>query len=299
MRPDWTKSKYTDIKYNLSNNICIDTQLVLPTIDTAILNTYPDEYPIYIALSQHHGIPVENIAIGLGLGELLQRIYIHLDLGKVTILSPTWPMAEIFLKIENVDHRMLTYSDFNQFNFNLLLTETTDSIYLANPNGVNGTMFTREQIMLLLEKYNLVILDEAYMDFADQSMIDQLLNNPNLLILKTFSKSIASPGMRLGYCLGSYEIISKLQLVRPSCVAHGSTVVLTPLALKEMPNHITRMLATKKYLESNYNTIPSHSNYVLFQTIPQIKDNVIVKEVHPGIYRMALFNQELLTEIFL
>lgn len=298
MRPDWTKPKYSDIKYNLSNNICIDTQLTLPVVDMSAIGAYPDEYPIYIALGKYHNVPVENIAIGLGLGELIQRIYLHLNVGQVTVVTPTWPMAEIFLKIENINYRNIEYTYFNQLDFNLLLTNTTDTIYLANPNGINGTMFSQEQIMLLLDKYKLVIVDEAYMDFANQSMIDYLLSYSNLLILKTCSKSIALPGIRLGYCLGPANVIAQLQLVRPSCVAHGATVELAPLALVEISAHVTRMLDTKQYLESRYNTVHSYGNYVLFQDLPPIKDNVAVKEVYPGIYRMALFNKELVTEIF-
>jgi histidinol-phosphate aminotransferase len=281
MRPDWTTFKYSGYQYNLSNNICIDTLLPLPNSDLCCLNSYPDEYPIYEALEKHHNIPMENIAIGYGLGELIQRIYLHCNVGSINVVTPSWPMSEIFLDIYKIP--------YNQ-------NPTSDTIYISNPNGVNGHLYDKTYIKNLLNLHKLVIVDEAYMDFANESMIPELLNYDNLLILKTLSKSLPCPGLRLGYCLGNNDIIKQLQLTRPSCVAHGLTVELVPKLLQYIPEHVYRMLETKQIIIEKYDGIDCYGNFVLFDHMPKLQKNVLIKS--NTLHRMSLFNKELLSNIF-
>lgn len=279
MRPDHTQFKYTDIKYNLSNNICIDNQLKLPTIDYK-LNTYPDEFNVYYALGTYYNISLENICIGYGLGELIQRIYLHLDIKSVNVIRPTWPMSHIFLDI-----------------YNIKIDENSDVLYIANPNGVDGSVLRKEQIIELLNKYRLVILDEAYMDFSGHSMINYIKDYDNLIILKTFSKSLAMPGLRFGYCFANKKYIDILQLTRPSCVATSFTVELVPKLLPKIQSHVARMKETKYILVRDYNAIDTSANFVLFKNKPNIKNNVSIKEIN-NMYRMSLFSLDLLGEIF-
>lgn len=297
MRPDWTKPKINS-EYNLSNNVCIDTQFVFPNINASSVNQYPDEYPIYNALSKYHNVPMENIAIGFGIGELIQRIYLNIDIGCTTVLNPTWAMSDVFLDIYKKPIRRIPYTNFNELDFDNVL-DNTDTIYVANPNNVNGQILSNNQVKQLLTKYKLVILDEAYIEFSkNMSMVSELANYSNLLILRTLSKSLPCAGLRLGYCLGNKDIIQQLQLTRPSCVAHGVTVELVPRLLEQIPSHIDRMLETKQILINDYNGTDCHGNYILFNHKPNIQDNVLIKQVYDNIYRMSLFNKELLPKIF-
>ena len=109
MRPDWTTSRYNCKKLNLANNVCYDTVL-LNHIDQ-LLNSkkinfrqYPDEYIVYNTIAHYHLINAKNIAVGYGLGELITRILKLKLIKKIAIVSPTWPMVEVFCKIlkENV-----------------------------------------------------------------------------------------------------------------------------------------------------------------------------------------------------
>lgn len=301
MRPDWTQSKFTPCRFNLSNNICVDPQLIkqLPQIDHNHLCLYPDEYPIYQSLDKLHQVSMSQIAIGLGLGELIQRIYLHIDVGTVTVVTPTWPMSHVFLTIEHIPYRCVNYHNFDQLDFELLTKPPTDSIYISNPNGVNSHVFSKDQIAQLLGVYRWVIVDESYMEFSkhQHSMIDQIGQHKNLLILKTLSKSLSMPGLRLGYALSHADVIQQLQLCRPSCVAHGVTVQLIEHAVRLIPEHVSRMLDTRRYIEERYNTISSNGNYVLFRGSAPVQPDVLTKAVAPGITRMSLFAPELIPSI--
>lgn len=303
MRPDWTQSKLVPCRFNLSNNICVDPWVPkqLPLLDSSNLSTYPDEFPIYQTISRHHNIGLDQIAIGFGLGELIQRIYLHLPLGLITVVVPTWPMSHVFLDVENIRHRLIEHHDFDQLNFDQLLESPTDSIYISNPNGVNSYIFSQEQIVDLLNVYRYVIVDESYMEFSrsKQSMIDQVNQYQNLIVLKTLSKSLSMPGLRLGYAISNQDTIKILQTCRPSCVAHGATVQLAGTAFRLISGHVNRMIDTRDYIEGKYDTMPSNGNYVLFKGSAPVQDGVLVKEVYPGITRMSLFSRDLIPEILI
>lgn len=302
-RPDWTKSKTSECKFNLSNNTCIDTTIPnqLPQIDYSQMAAYPDELPIYQAICQYHNISINNVILGFGLGEILQRIYLHLDVGTVTVVTPTWAMSYIFLEIENIPHRCVEYYNFNQLDFEQLINHPSDTIYLASPNGINSHVFTQSQIQELLKVYKWVILDEAYMEFSknNYSMINRIDQYRNLIILKTLSKSLAMPGLRLGYAISTPKVIELLQLCRPSCVSHTATVQVAKTAFSLIPAHISRMQETREYIEKRYSTIPSNGNYVLFNGTAPVQDGILTKEVAPGITRMSLFSMDLVPEILL
>lgn len=301
MRPDWTQSKLVPCRFNLSNNICVDPWVPkqLPLVDCSHLSTYPDEFPIYQALSGYHRLDASHLAIGFGLGELIQRIYLHLDVGTVTVVTPTWPMSHVFLEIEQVSYRCIDHHDFDQLNFELLLQPPTDTIYISNPNGVNSYVFSKEQIQKLLEVYRWVIVDESYMEFSkhQHSMVDSVDQYSNLLVLKTLSKSLSMPGLRLGYVIANTDIVKTLQLCRPSCTAHGTTVLLIESAVRLIPGHVSRMLDTRQYLEEKYDTVSSNGNYVLFRGPAPVQQGVLTKEVAPGVTRMSLFSRDLIPEI--
>jgi histidinol-phosphate/aromatic aminotransferase/cobyric acid decarboxylase-like protein len=303
MRPDWTQTKLVPCRFNLSNNICIDPWVPkqLPLLDCSSLSTYPDEFPIYQTIGRHHDIGLDQIAIGFGLGELIQRIYLHLQLGTVTVVVPTWPMSHVFLDVENISYRLIEHHDFDQLDFNQLLQPPTDSIYISNPNGVNSYMFSQEQIVDLLRVYRYVIVDESYMEFSrsNQSMLNHVEQHHNLIVLKTLSKSLSMPGLRLGYAVSNRDTIKTLQLCRPSCVAHGVTVQLASIAFRLISGHVNRMIDTRNYIEGKYDTIPSNGNYVLFKGPAPVQDGVLVKEVYPGITRMSLFSRDLIPEILI
>jgi histidinol-phosphate/aromatic aminotransferase/cobyric acid decarboxylase-like protein len=283
MRPSWKIEKYNNTKINLANNVCYDT-ILLNQVSSLIKSTkidlrqYPEEVHVYRAISAHHEISMDNIAIGFGIGELIVRVLNLKQNKKISIVSPTWPMVETYSEIFNIEY--CTKFD-----------ETATTLYLANPNGMSGECLTRQQVLELLPKFDLVIVDEAYGEFAtiQYSVIDIAAKVDNLIVLKTFSKSLSLAGIRLGYAIANTEIIKQLQLTRPSGVPCGIiTPIITDL-FNLIPSHVSRMNETRNFLESNFDCIPSNGNFVLMKEPPiGLSDHFLMRTLDNGICRMAL-----------
>ena len=287
-RPDWTLPCETTDKLDLSNNVCIDT--MLPNLIRALmcdftartLTKYPNEYNLYSELSNYHNTNPYNIAIGFGLGELLQRIYQVWSDCEFAIHWPGWIPAEVFLKANNIPYFLTDKLDNN-----------ADILYLANPNGVTGKLVDKNDILKISKDYKLIIVDEAYMDFADnnQSLINQVPYLENIIVLKTLSKSIACPGLRFGYAISNKEITEKIQDIRPCYVSNALTNTLVPGLLKEISAHTRRMIETRDFIESNFNTEKSYGNFVLFNDFPApLKDKVFTRLTGQQLHRMSLVN---------
>ena len=90
------------------------------------------------------------------------------------------------------------------------------TVFLANPNAPTGLFLPLEQIRILLEqdRDRLVVVDEAYVDFGGQSAVDLLPEYDNLLITRTFSKSYSMAGGRLGFAIGSRELIGDMNTLK-------------------------------------------------------------------------------------
>ncbi len=295
LRPDWKKPiEYK--KYNLSNNVCIDESLNVTFSNT--FNHYPDPNPAYQSICDYYRVDIEHTMLGFGIGELFPRMLTYGNLGSITVLAPTWPMLEVWDKINNLNINYVQYTNFVELNIDLLKTGLSDTLYLANPNGINGQVLSKEDIVSLLPYYKFVICDEAYMDFSDQSMLESYRLYNNLIILKTFSKTIAMPGLRFGFCVSSNtEFINNMQLNRPNCVLTSTSLHVVPMLCSMIDTHIQRMKYTRDYIESKYDHVPSQGNFVLLKGNHMIKEDVSSKEVYPNIHRLALFNIELLEKI--
>jgi histidinol-phosphate aminotransferase len=297
MRNNWTVCPIQYDKLNLSNAVCFDRQLIDSiTIDNKLsLFQYPNEYLVYQALSNYHSVPMQSLAIGFGLSELIPRIfsiYKHLTF---KLITPTWQMAELYCQANKINYIKVEYKNFINLNLNDLYTNNADLLYIANPNGVNGQQLTSAEVLKLCDYYKVVVVDEAYGDYATFSVLHNAPIRNNLIVTKTFSKSVGVPGLRLGYCVANPQLIKVIQDLRPGYVMTGLTTTLIDQLLMLMPAHLQRMKETKQYLEETYKVIPSYSNSVMFTQKPNF--NCVMKEVYSNIYRMALTDWGTLSEL--
>lgn len=289
-RPLWYVNRYKQGTLNLSNNVCYDNVL-MSELDINVsfqeLNEYPDAANIYFALGKYHNVDVKNLAVGYGSGDIIFRIFQLFKDYKIGILVPTYELAYIFAI--NLGMNVITSEDIDNIN--------TDILYIANPNGVTGEVVSKEKILELSKKYKLMIVDEAYGDFCNLnfSVLDESARYDNIIVIKTFSKTIASPGVRFGYCVSNETFINNIQENRSSTVITGFTTNIILELIKHIPAHISRMLKTRKYIEEKYNCITSHGNFVLFKKNPAF--NCEIKKTSKGLYRMALTDLETFKKI--
>lgn len=266
IRHDWTKPLLKSEILDLSNNVCYDK--FLDTNFEHSVSSYPDDAEAYRLISQYYNVSPYNIAIGYGSSDVILRILQLYQGNSIEIVTPTWQLAELYAQ-----HIGYTIKD------------NADILYIANPNGLTGKALSKNEVLSLFPKYKLVIVDEAYGDFSDCSVIDTSITIDNLIVVKTLSKTIASPGLRFGYCFSNSDIINKLQNVRPGYVTTSATVPALNKLLPQVCTHINRMLETRSYIEDKYDVVPSEGNYVLFKT--KYSFPIRMKEVN-GLFRMSL-----------
>jgi histidinol-phosphate aminotransferase len=187
-------------------------------------NRYPDplQWEVKELLSEIKGVPAANIFLGNGSDEpidLLYRAFCEPRLDNVVAIEPTYGMYKVCASINDVEYRKVMLDVNFQFTADDLLAATnicTKLIWLCSPNNPTGNSLNRTEIIKLLNSFEgIVVLDEAYIDFAAEGSFSEFLSqHPNLVILQTFSKAWGSAAIRLGMAFASTEIISVLNKIK-------------------------------------------------------------------------------------
>lgn len=181
-------------------------------------NRYPDprQMALKTRIAAIKGTAIENMFIGNGSDEAIDlcfRIFCRPGIDNVIAISPSYGMYRVSADINDVEVRevFLTTPDFDLPVETLLARSDKNSklLFLCSPNNPTGNAFAQEDIVSLLDHFNgMVVVDEAYIDFADTPSLLPLLNRySNLIVLQTLSKAFGLAGLRLGLAFGSKEVM--------------------------------------------------------------------------------------------
>lgn len=181
-------------------------------------NRYPDplQRDVKQVLSKVKGVPAENIFLGNGSDEAIDlpyRIFCEPGRDNVVAIAPTYGMYKVCADVNNVEYRTVMLDDDFQMHADQLLAAcdgNTKIIWICSPNNPTGNSLNRDEIVKVIENFDgIVIVDEAYIDFAQQkSMRQELPTHPNLIIMQTMSKAWGSAAIRLGMAFASKDIIA-------------------------------------------------------------------------------------------
>jgi len=191
------------------------------------INRYPDSSGYYLrnSLAKKFGLPMANIILGNGSDEIIKLIahaFLSTD-DEVIIPFPTFLMYEKNAQSFQGKIIRIPLTNFSVDLPSILraVSDKTKIIFLNNPNNPTGTALTIKEISHFLQstpKEVIVVLDEAYIEFATDKNIESgiclLKSNPNLVILRTFSKLYGLAGLRIGYGFSSEDLINGLNLVQ-------------------------------------------------------------------------------------
>lgn len=260
-------------------------------------NRYPDPYQKKIkdSLSKIKAVPAEQIFIGNGSDEcidLLYRCFCEPGRDNVIICPPTYGMYEVSAAINNVKLRRADLLPDYQLNLALienLADADTKIIWICSPNNPTGNSIHYHDIEMLLNNFNgLVVIDEAYINFARQaSWLKALKDYPNLVVLQTLSKAWGLAGLRLGMAFAHPDIITLLNRIKPPYNINQATQELVQKALEEtgqVNDMIREIVAMRDELATVFKRMPltekvypSDANFLLVK----VKDAA-------GIYRFLL-----------
>ena len=187
-------------------------------------NRYPDPHQKELKerLSEIKGVPSRNIFLGNGSDEaidLVFRVFCEPRKDNVVAITPSYGMYKVAAAMNDVELREVALRENFVLPTDELLAvtdENTKAIFLCSPNNPTGNSFPREEMLRLADEFEgLVVIDEAYIDFADaESLKSEIFERKNIIILQTLSKAWAMAGLRLGLALADERIVALFSQVK-------------------------------------------------------------------------------------
>ena len=249
------------------------------------LNRYPDPHQndLKEAVGKYFSLPGENLFFGVGSDEiidLLIRVFCDPGKDKVMILDPTYGMYKVACDINNVDIISVNLNSQFQIDFNEVrkyYNSEVKVIFLCSPNNPTGNIINKKDILELCSEFNsIIIVDEAYIDFAqDNSLIYDVENYPNLVVMRTFSKAWGLAGVRLGFCVANVEVINYLFKIK---TPYNVNTLTRYAVLKSLKNYnrkdefVQKLRLERERVKKELGKIPgiekifhSDANYILFR----------------------------------
>lgn len=250
----------------------------LQSIPEETLRRYPDAKcdKLRTALAKHYGVREEQTFCSNGSSEiisLVMKVFIGPH-GKLAIPDPSFPLYHsVAASYQAECIGIPTRSDFS-IDVAHLIHSGAQAVVLVNPNAPTGLLLPIEDVERLVREFTgLVILDEAYIDFAktDASAVSLIARYSNLLVIRTFSKAYALCGARIGYCFGNERLIAALEkgkdvynvdaISRELALAalnDQSYMRATTDAIKRTRDRFSGQLASQGFI-----VVPSHTNFLL------------------------------------
>lgn len=254
-------------------------------VETPAFNRYPDGMgrELKSAIGKYTKIAPQGILIGNGSDEIIQLILLTFGgQGKSLIIHPpTFSMYQIYARL--TDTNVVPVPLLNGLALDTekmleaALSPEAHIILVCNPNNPTGSLFLREDILRLIrESGKIVVVDEAYAEFSGETLIPEIANYPNLLIMRTFSKSFGMAGLRLGYLLGQPETIDLINRVRPPFNVNAFSQRAGCLALSFLEEYQAQIEIIKQETHKlsaglaqlpDVEVYPTRANFILFKPL--------------------------------
>jgi len=257
-------------------------------------NRYPDggTHLLRHKLARLHGVSMDQILMGLGSSEIIDlAARILLRPGKTGVTSHgSYAPFSLAIRASGAELVRVPQQDF-AFNLRaiadaVLAHSETRTVYLANPNNPTGTAFGMAELQEFLRRVPadvLVVLDEAYIHYADRDMPDSVQlfrEHKNLLILRTFSKVYGLAGLRVGYGIGDTPVLEAMNRLRTPFNLTGVSQAAAMAALDDS-EHVNRSIRenagerarlTKGLSELGMRPVRSHSNFIFIDVGPEAQE---------------------------
>ena len=185
------------------------------------LRLYPDPGAVRLrdALAKRHGVDREQVFVGNGSDEVLAHTFQALLRHEAPLLFPdiSFSFYPTYCGLYGVDYRQVPLDDAMRIRV-ADYRQSCGAIILPNPNAPTGIALPRIEVEALVAEHpdQVVVVDEAYVDFGAESAIPLVRAHPNLLVIQTFSKSRSLAGLRVGFAIGQRPLIEALERVKDS-----------------------------------------------------------------------------------
>ena len=248
------------------------------------LNYYPTLYSeslrSKIADYLDLNIDYNQVLVGNGSDDVLDMlINTFIEPGdRVLAAAPTFSMYRFFTEVAGgiYDNFSLANREFTYDNImGIIERNKPKMIFLCSLNNPTGELLSREVILKISDKYEgILVIDEAYAEFSKSTFLNNIKEHTNLAVTRTFSKAFGLAGIRLGYLVGSYELIKQVSKVLKPYNINSITSLIGKIILREgdlISERVDKIISERaKMLEilSDYNhwhVFPSDANFIYIE----------------------------------
>ena len=269
------------IKLNTNENPYPPSPKVLEALRGAVdgkLRLYPDpaSSALRAKLSTLHGISSEQIIIGNGCDDIL-NLCVRAFCGECEKLAYFWPSYSLYPVLANIQGATQVELPLNE-NFQIeahppLLAKLAGVklVFITQPNAPSGVWLQRVELQRVIEETRgVVVIDEAYVDFASENCLDLVSEYDNVIVARTFSKAFSFAGMRVGWAVGSGELIAALNKVKDSYNVSRLSQLGAEATLEEwdyFQQNVKKICATRErtsvaLAKLGFIVYPSQTNFV-------------------------------------
>jgi histidinol-phosphate aminotransferase len=232
----------------------------------------PDGEPLRSALARHHGVESDQVFVANGADQVLDCCYrAFAEPGDAVVhASPTYSLFPVLAQVFSVRDVALPLQGDGSLPPEMAGVRAPLR-FVVNPNSPTGVWLPRAALEAQLDGASgVVVIDEAYCDFAPESCVPVLGRHPSWLVVRTFSKGYALAGLRVGYAVGAADVIADLLAVKDSYPVDRCALAGAQAALEDADQHrrivdtVRRQRArlTESLTESGWDVVPSGANFV-------------------------------------
>jgi histidinol-phosphate aminotransferase len=283
------------VKLNTNENPYPPSQRVMEALAGAsaeILRRYPNPTADAFrdAAAKLHGVSRDQIIAGNGSDDLLTiatRCFVPPG-GTLAYPDPTYSLYPVLARLQDAKGLGVRWEGEWALPIDALVGAKASAIYLANPNAPSGTFVSPEKVAELATRFSgLLLIDEAYADFADANCISLVGRFPNLVLTRTLSKAYSLAGLRFGYAIGRADVIAEMMKVKDSYNCDALSIVAATAAIADQEYargnwekiKSERARVTGELSRVGWSVLPSQANFVF----ASMKGLALAKGIYEGL----------------
>ncbi len=261
-----------------------------------LLRAYPEPEPFYEKLGRWLGFPREMLLLAPGADGVLRAIFeTFVEPGEEVLHAvPSYAMVPVYCNLSGAVSRTLVFHEDLSLPLEQILeaiNPRTKLVVLANPNQPIERLYTQAECRSLLarcrEHQALLVLDEAYHPFCDETALPLVKEYENLIIVRSFSKAFGLAGLRLGYGVSTRENVLELNKVRPMYEANSCALAIAGYLLDNdhlMRSYVAQAGESRRFLREALENrgVPAQGRYgnsVLVTLPPDLSAPEVGKEL--------------------